>query len=207
MIVAIDTTHDVGSVALIDQGVVIDERSLASTDGFAHKVFFELEVMLREHEVDWSDLDALAAANGPGSFTGVRVGLTAVKGLAEAAGKPVFGVSKLEALQRFGKSEKAAAFYDARRGEVFAREADGVEIAAKFADWVGTIAEDVELVSFDFAGYDAGGHVATLAPREIAGKVGLIAWERYVAGERPDPAVLDANYLRRSDAEVNWKQL
>ena len=65
------------------------------------------------------EIDCFAAASGPGSFTGVRVGLAAVKGLAEALGKPAVGISNLRALSLFGKAALRAVVLDARRGEVY----------------------------------------------------------------------------------------
>ena len=64
-------------------------------------------------------MDAFASASGPGSFTGVRVGLTAVKGLAEATGRKVIAVSNLQALAWHGSRPLRAAVLDARRGEVY----------------------------------------------------------------------------------------
>src|SRR2546428_315180 len=65
------------------------------------------------------DVDGFAGASGPGSFTGVRVGLTAVKGLAEATGRQVVGVSNLKALAWFGTRPLRAAVIDARRGVIY----------------------------------------------------------------------------------------
>src|SRR6185312_15718033 len=83
-VLAIDTTADVGSIALASERGLIEEVVLDSPDGFAHVLLDEIEGLLKRHELNVWQIDAFASASGPGSFTGVRVGLTAVKGLAEA---------------------------------------------------------------------------------------------------------------------------
>ncbi len=98
---------------------VIEEVALDSPDGFAHVLFGEIERLLARHGLGIEQVDAFASASGPGSFTGVRVGLTAVKGLAEATGRKVVAVSNLEALAWFGSRPLRAAVLDARRGEVY----------------------------------------------------------------------------------------
>ena len=100
MILAIDTTHAVGSIALVSGGRVVEEVMLDGGDGYGHLLFEALGNL----SVAMAEVDGFAAACGPGAFTGVRIGLTAVKGLGEALGKPVYGVSNLEALLSFGRA-------------------------------------------------------------------------------------------------------
>ena len=118
-VLAVDTTGDTGSIALAGEGGVLEEVALHSPDGFAHTLFPAIEQLLARHALSLEALDGFAAASGPGSFTGVRVGLTAVKGLAEASGRKVATVSNLQALASFGKRELRAVVIDARRGEVY----------------------------------------------------------------------------------------
>src|SRR5579859_6476501 len=96
------------------------KRSLEAPGGFAHVIYGYLEQLLRRHAVDLPAIECFAAASGPGSFTGVRVGLACVKGLAEACGKPAVAVSNLRALASFGSAPLRAVVMDARRGEVYA---------------------------------------------------------------------------------------
>src|SRR5262245_34289837 len=92
---------------------------LASPDGFAHVIFGELDALLRRHGCAPADIECFATAIGPGSFTGVRVGIACIKGLAEATGRPVVGVSNLEALAAFGSALLRGPVLDARRGEIY----------------------------------------------------------------------------------------
>lgn len=206
MILAIDTAHEFGSLALWSATGLVEEVPLHSPDGFAHMLFGALEGLLKRHGVDIKQLDALAAATGPGSFTGVRVALTVAKGLAEAAGKPAFGVSNLQALARYGQGGVRAPFYDARRGDIYGAYPDGEEVVIPFPQFLEKLPREAELISFDFSAFPMAGRQGTLAPRALAGVVAELAWERFRQGERPDCVALDANYVRRSDAELHWRE-
>src|SRR6202012_3903275 len=122
---AVDTTAESGSIALADENGVRDEVLIHAPQGFSRVLFGEIEALLARQRVGLRDIELFAAASGPGSFTGVRVGLSAVKGLAEVLGKPVVAVSNLEAIAEFGNSNTRAVIIDAHRGEVYAAVYDG----------------------------------------------------------------------------------
>jgi tRNA threonylcarbamoyladenosine biosynthesis protein TsaB len=136
----------------------------------------------------------------------LRVALTTAKGLSEATKKPAFGVSNLAALASFGQSSCRAPFFDARRGDIYGAFPDGSETVLPFPAYLAALPPEAELISFDFSIYPAPSHVMTLAPRTLAAAVASLAWKRYLEGERPDPITLDANYVRRSDAELHWRE-
>lgn len=206
MILSIDTAHDFGSLALWSAQGLVEELPLHSPDGFAHMLFDNIGALLGRHSLRVQDLDAVAAANGPGSFTGLRVALTAAKGLAEAFHKPAFGIGNLEALATFGQTDSRAPFYDARRGDIYGAYPDGSEAVLPFPDYLASLPAHAELISFDFSIYPASNHKQRLAPRALAGAVASLAWQRFQSGARPDPVTLDANYVRRSDAELHWRE-
>jgi tRNA threonylcarbamoyladenosine biosynthesis protein TsaB len=215
VILAIDTTSEFGSVALNDGERVIEELLLHSPDGFGHVLYGHLEQLLARHGVKVGEVECFAAASGPGSFTGVRLGLTAVKGLAEATGKRVVAVSNLRALAWFGSAPLRATVLDARRGEVYAAvyndRLDIVmpEAVLKYEAWLKTLPpHGFELISPDFSSFQS--HIdssipTVTAPRALAGVIGRIAWREFRSGRACDPAEIDANYVRRSDAELFWK--
>jgi tRNA threonylcarbamoyladenosine biosynthesis protein TsaB len=92
-ILALDTTAEMGSIALYDGRLnQLHQTALHGPDGFGHILFDRLRGLLDREEVGIDEVDCFAAASGPGSFTGVRIGLTAAKGLAEATGKPPFSM-------------------------------------------------------------------------------------------------------------------
>ncbi|HYL77975.1 MAG TPA: tRNA (adenosine(37)-N6)-threonylcarbamoyltransferase complex dimerization subunit type 1 TsaB [Bryobacteraceae bacterium] len=216
MILSIDTTSEFGSIALTDGARVVEETLLHSPDGFGHVLFQEIELLLGRHGVTVAQMDCFAAASGPGSFTGVRVGLTAAKGLAEATGRRVVAVSNLRALAFFGTAPLRATVLDARRGEVYGAVYDdrlevvSPEVVMKFAEWLRTLpANGLEFVATDFspfAGQVAAGIPVVCAARGMAGAIGAIAWQEFAAGLARDPGEIDANYVRRSDAELFWRE-
>ncbi len=210
-VLAIDTTGESASIALVGEQGLIEEVALDSPDGFAHVLFAEIERLLARHGLSVEQIDAFAAASGPGSFTGVRVGLTAVKGLAEATGRKVIAVSNLQALAWYGTRPLRAAVLDARRGEVYGGVYDAAlrpvqeEVVTKLADWLAALpAGDLEIVTHGLQ-LDALAIPVRAAPTSLAGSIGHIAFDRLGRGEVLDPAEIDANYVRRSDAELLWK--
>jgi tRNA threonylcarbamoyladenosine biosynthesis protein TsaB len=216
VILSLDTTSEFGSLALTGRDGIVEEISVHSPDGFGHVLFAEIDRLLRTHAIAVGGIDCFAAAAGPGSFTGVRVGLTAVKGLAEATGKRVVAVSNLRALAWFGSAPLRAAMIDARRGEVYAAVYDArleivqAESVLKFDAWVrGLPSRDLEFIAADltpFEGLADRSIPLVRAPRALAGAIGCIAWRAYEADLASDPANIDANYVRRSDAELFWKE-
>lgn len=208
-ILAVDTTSEFGSIALVDSERVIEEVPLHSPDGFGHILFGQIERLLVHHDLRLDQIDAFASASGPGSFTGVRVGLTAVKGLAEATGRKVVAVSNLQAMAWFGTRALRATVLDARRGEVYGAVYDATlhpvreEVVMKYQEWLATLPPgDIEFIT---TGFPIPGPV-TEAPRALAGAIGGIAAKRLAAGLAQDPEKIDANYVRRSDAELLWKE-
>jgi tRNA threonylcarbamoyladenosine biosynthesis protein TsaB len=143
-----------------------------------------------------------------------------VKGLAEATGKPAIGISNLRALASFGSAPLRAAVLDARRGEIYGAVYDcegkvvAPEVVTKVDTWLQNLPEgNLEFVSADFpsmrdalAGTRFEGANVVNAPRELAGAIARIAAGLFARGEAQDPAALDANYVRRSDAELFWKE-
>lgn len=216
MILSIDTTAEFGSIALAENDRIVEEVLLHSPDGFGHILYNHVRELLDRHDTKIEDIECYAAASGPGSFTGVRVGLTAVKGLAFATGKRVVPVSNLQALASFGSAPLRATVMDARRGEVYAaiynHRLDPVQpaLVIKFQDWLKQLpAGEIEFISTDFTPFhallDSRIPIVT-APRALAGAIARIAWKSLEAGQTLDPADVDANYVRRSDAELFWKE-
>lgn len=213
-VLALDLTSEFGSLAIHSGGRITAERHLHSREGFAHLVFPAIEQILSDADLKLQSIDCFAAASGPGAFTGVRVGLSAVKGLAEANGKPAVGISNLRALAMSGSGERRAVVLDARRGEVFAAiyandlEVISPEVVMKLQDWLAAV-RALSNLSF----------IAPISMRDsLPAAARFMAAPQYLApaiaecamGDGPqkwcDPALLDANYVRRSDAELFWRE-
>jgi tRNA threonylcarbamoyladenosine biosynthesis protein TsaB len=199
-LLAVDTTAENGSIALTVGGQLLEEVPLHAPDGFGHILFGEIQCLLSRHALTLADLDGFASASGPGSFTGVRVGLTAVKGLAEATGRKVVAVSNLQALAWFGTHAVRAVVMDARRGEIYGAVYDAAlqlvceEVVTPHTDWIRTLPQgDLETITQGDP------------QRSLAVAIASIAASKFAAGLAKDPAEIDANYVRRSDAELLWR--
>jgi tRNA threonylcarbamoyladenosine biosynthesis protein TsaB len=219
-ILALDTTTEFGSIALVECGAVVWETPLHSSEGFGHILFDRIATILESAGWELDQIECFAAARGPGSFTGVRVGLAAVKGLAEALGRGVVGVSNLEAIAWHGTAPLRAAIADARRGQVYGAVYDAKlelvspEVVTAFPEWLAALPSgEIQLLSTNPAAFRpalAGTRFEKdgirEVPRALAGAIGRIAEQRFLAGMGADPAALDASYVRRSDAELFWRE-
>ncbi|MDA0203772.1 MAG: tRNA (adenosine(37)-N6)-threonylcarbamoyltransferase complex dimerization subunit type 1 TsaB [Acidobacteria bacterium] len=116
---ALDTANRRGGIALAHDGAIAASRTIEAPDGFAGVVFAEIESLLAAQGLRVQDVDVWAPAAGPGSFTGVRIGLAAAKALAEVSSTLVVPIGNLEALAFAGRGDLRAAVLDARRGQVF----------------------------------------------------------------------------------------
>ena len=211
LILALDTTHEFGSLALFRGGDLLEEVAMHAPAGFAHVLYGHLGALLERNGVALKDVDCFAASSGPGSFTGVRIGLACIKGLAEAEGKPAVAVSNLQALSTFGTAPLRATLLDARRDQVYGAlyDAEAVLIGEETVGPLAAFLEQLPVGQVEFISGDieVPGVPVTQAPPSIAGAVARLALQSYVAGKAGDPAGLDANYVRRSDAELFWKEI
>jgi tRNA threonylcarbamoyladenosine biosynthesis protein TsaB len=216
-ILAIDTTSDEGSIAIRREGKTVYEAHIQSSGGFAHLIFFTIWEALSEGHIRLEEIDCFAAASGPGAFTGIRVGLAAVKGLAEALGKQAAGVSTLRAMAAGGTGERRAVILDARRGQVFAAvygrndEAIAAESVSSLEQWVDAleVMPDEIIARAEFRRLLENTRLGDVrfaeSPRNLAVLIAACAERDFAAGCLPDVAAIDANYVRRSDAELFWK--
>ena len=219
MILAIDTTHPFGSMALLADGEILEETLLHSEEGFGHILYGHLAGILDRQACRIQEVDCFAAAAGPGSFTGVRIGLACVKGLAEATGKPVAPVSNLQAIAAFGTGPFRATVLDARRGEIYGAVYDAElnpltpEVVMPLPDWLRTLpASPVEFITMDFEGFHSAlkgtafaASKVIEAPKTLAAAIARIAESKLREGLAVPAEHVDANYIRRSDAELLWK--
>jgi tRNA threonylcarbamoyladenosine biosynthesis protein TsaB len=202
LLLGIDTCGPSGSVALgrwdgqavesLDQ-IELEGRSYSST------LVAAVGELLARGGVTLREMGAIVAVSGPGSFTGVRVGLSAVKGLAEAAWIPVIAVSRLEVLAAKAGVESAA--LDAHRHEVFLRVglADGASSAIEAMPTRIAICDEAAALLLASA-WPQAELIRTAAP--TAADALQLCVPRVAAGEFVDLALLDGHYLRRSDAEI-----
>jgi tRNA threonylcarbamoyladenosine biosynthesis protein TsaB len=210
-ILAVDTTSSFGSIALYDDGL-LEQKPLHAPEGFNHFLFSEISELLARHQWTLGSIERFAAAIGPGSFTGVRIGISAIKGLASALDRQVVGVSNLQALALFGTTSRRAAIINARRGEMYGALYDSQalalspEVVMPFEAWLASQDEPpTEILSTDFSAFRA----CILPSIPVREHLELAAAVASFAATAPsqNPALLDANYVRRSDAELMWREV
>lgn len=205
-VLGIDTCGPMGSVALGrlrgDSVEIAGERELAGRS-YSATLVAAVRELLEGAGIGLAELDGIVAVNGPGSFTGVRVGLSAVKGLAEGQRARVAAVSRLEVLAVTAGVGSAA--LDAHRHEVFLRLegrellAGREELAAEQPVGVVAVCDDAAEALLR-AAWPQAKLVRVNAP--TAGDALRLCAGRMAAGETVEVALLDGNYLRRSDAEI-----
>ncbi len=209
VILGVDTTSEFGSVAVRRGTQTAGELPIQSSDGFGPHIIQAIQEVLLKASVRLEEIDCFAAASGPGSFTGVRVGLAVVKGLADAMNKPAAGISNLLAMSLFGHAPLRAVVLDARRKQIYGAVYDSNgkalvgEIVCTWADFVKAVPTEAEFVGWEGGPCETAGVAFTVAPRWLAAAVAECAWRIGPSGWS-DPVGLDANYVRRSDAELFW---
>jgi len=229
-VLAIDTCDLLGSIAVLRDDEVSSVLTHDSQEDYSCWLLPAVQRCLSAGGARMGDVGAYAVAAGPGSFTGVRVGLTTVKAWAEVYGKPIVAVSRLEALavQAPDGAPYVAAFTDARRGQVFGavyrregksltRLGDEMVIApGKFVEaavelsggkkisWVSNDAGCL-LTEESWKARENSGEQVEIVSSVLAPAIGRIGLAHAAAGRFTDALTLDANYVRRSDAEIFWK--
>jgi tRNA threonylcarbamoyladenosine biosynthesis protein TsaB len=226
LILGIDTSGKSGGVTLAEgnQGVfsVLDSSGIEGGT-FSAQLVPVIASVLARHGLSPRQVGGFAVASGPGSFTGLRVGLSAVKGLAEVLGAPIVAVSLLEALSSLSnKPGRVAAALDAGRSEVFfglynvsststARIEENLLPQSEFLERLNDAELDAAVTSDTaLAQLASRAHVTVLpaiVERPGSETIARLGLPRLLAGETVSPEALDANYLRRSDAELFFKGL
>jgi tRNA threonylcarbamoyladenosine biosynthesis protein TsaB len=221
LILAVDTSGKQGSIALARaEGANFEVVESVPVAGgtFSAQLVPAIAALLPRHGVSREKLDAFAAASGPGSFTGLRIGLAAVKALGETLRKPIATVSVLEACAHVQhdrtKEPRILVALDASRGDVFLGRfilnAAGTrldcleESLAGREEFVQYLRENAQpsLCSPDENVIDflAGHGVAvTRIPRPGSIEVAELGAQKIAAGETVTPEALDANYIRRAE--------
>ncbi len=222
-ILGVDTASKSCSVGLLDNDALLAEITLVSGKTHSIHLMGLIENVIRLAGLTLKDLDGFAVIQGPGSFTGLRIGISTVKGLAFASGKPVVGISSLDALamQAYAVSSLVCPILDARKGEVYSclyRVHDGV-LKKEITERVGPVETVVSVIREPclFIGdgalaykdqlVDHLGRSANFVPachNAIRGSTAArLGMERLNNHEEEDVAALVPHYIRKSDAELN----
>lgn len=225
MILAVHTTTPRLSVAIALDGRVIHEKALSPGREHLENLAPVVRDVIGHTKIRLEDVHGFGVAIGPGSFSGIRVGLATVKGIALALGKPVVGVSSLEILawQGLGEGEVGASVIDARRGEVFAgiyRKSENKAVlmqgpllikADLFRGLLEQINHDSPAICSERAIDSLSANLWDSHETRIvipsASACAILAEERFKGGVVEDVHSLAPLYIRRSDAEEKCKIL
>ena len=230
LILSLDTCNSRGSAALLRDGSVLQCSVHETEEEYSIWLPNAVEGILRAESVAWKELDVYAVVTGPGSFTGLRVGLTTAKGFAEVYGKKIAAVSRLEALASMGPAEGnwVAVAVEGGRGEIYCalyrREGGELKLeghecvlaAEEFLSRVAGAVPDGGVMWYTpgteriaalegWAARAALGDKLESAAVALAPAVGKIGYALARAGKLVDALALDANYIRRPDAERFWE--
>ena len=215
LILGVDTSGRSGSIALVrceGESITVD---LVGLEGgtFSGQLVPHIAATLDKHGLTKHQIEAFAVVSGPGSFTGLRIGLAAVKALGQILDKPIAAVSLLEATAiAAGRNGSFVAVLDAGRGEVYAGTYDVEGSRAACVD------EKLLAIS-ELVAEPAGQHVVTpdqklanllqksgmsitLVEPPKADAIARIGFDKLQCGETVTPEALDATYIRRTDAEM-----
>ncbi|HXB61653.1 MAG TPA: tRNA (adenosine(37)-N6)-threonylcarbamoyltransferase complex dimerization subunit type 1 TsaB [Acidobacteriaceae bacterium] len=210
----IDACGAAASLALADSGrsPAVFAQSVLAERSAAAQLLPAVRDLLAGAKLTLEDLDAITVIHGPGSFTGVRIGVSAAKGLSEGASKPVIAISRLAVLASLCPSERVHPVLDAGRGEFYVGSYRGLECLREDL----LTHEELRAVVAAAPGVVCAceAHVAErmhdlepcLVAEPVAADAFALACAAFTAKIFADVATLDANYLRRADAEMLEKQ-
>lgn len=228
LVLAVDTSGTMGSLAVLKDSDLLGVVSTSSAEAYSSRLFRQLEFLLAELKVGLPQFDLYAVSAGPGSFTGLRVGLAGVKGWAEVYERPVAAVSALEAVayEAHVTTGMIAAVTDGRRGQIFgalyeaspsgsrpvmppcvlSAEEFLSEAATHVAARPLTIASpSPSLIQPALSQSSLSSATIVRVSPVLAPAIARIGEARAARGDLTTALELDANYIRRSDAEVLWK--
>jgi tRNA threonylcarbamoyladenosine biosynthesis protein TsaB len=220
ILLAVDTSGKHGSVALArcgpDDACEVIEVAALSGGTFSAELVPQIAALLARHEFSKADIGAFAVVSGPGSFTGLRIGLAVIKALAEVLAKPIAAVSMLEAMASAGKLPgRIVAVLDAGRNEVFLGEYEVGRAGAHLIreclftrdEWLQS-ADGRAIITADKFLAEAArakGLRVVEVERPRSDVVARIGWRKIVSGDTVSSEALEANYIGRSEAELFTK--
>ena len=222
-ILAVDTATNSCSVAILNAGSLSAELMTLNDETHSKHLMGLIDNVLEMAGFRIGDMDGMAVTIGPGSFTGLRIGLSTVKGLAHALDKPVVGVSSLDSLawQCEDRSHLICAILDARKGEVYSAtyrfrgntltqtrcQAATIPVAAvkRIKEPCVFIGSGAQLYRGDII--KTIGDYAHFAPKDQhhirASSVGFLSLQRFQTRDTNEVSSLVPQYIRKSDAELN----
>ncbi|MBI2930396.1 MAG: tRNA (adenosine(37)-N6)-threonylcarbamoyltransferase complex dimerization subunit type 1 TsaB [Planctomycetes bacterium] len=207
----IESSGALGGVALLEEERLLDERIFEKGMVHGRDIAPAIDAILRDHRLAPADIDLVAVDIGPGSYTGLRVGLAAAKGLCLALGRPAAGVASVDALAHAARHPLVAVAIDAKWGQIYgALYERGVRVGPIVAEKPEDFARRVPagaLVVGDAAESYARlfPHAVLCGPELRAPRPSVVALLGLRSGRREDAARLAPLYLRPTEAEIKFR--
>jgi len=225
LILAFDTTSPSGGAGLYRGAETVGEARAGGKTNYSIALFEQVERLIADAGLRLADVELFAAASGPGSFTGIRVGLSAAQAWAKAFGRPLQTVSVFEAMVEAAQPTESLAvpLLDARRGEFYLgvfrqrQQREGLvlgtsQIMALLKEWARSGEPEVELIvrdqdqpALEFARQLPGRLKWTTVPAFLPGAIARAARRAACEGRLQPSEEPDTWYIRRSDAELHWQ--
>ena len=225
-ILAVDTATKSCSVAIVDKESLLAEMTVVNEQTHSKHLLEMIRLVIKHSGLNLSDLNGFAVTRGPGSFTGLRIGISSVKGFAAAQGKPIVGVSSLDVLARQVSFSPylICSIIDARRDEVYSAryrykdenlKKEGKEQAVSPGDALDEINEPCIFVGSGAVLYrkaikDKLGEYAYFAQAYEniirASTVAHLSMNRFENDDTEDAETFVPNYIRKSDAQLKLKE-
>ena len=222
-ILSIETSTSICSVAIHEQGELLGLAEIKETGAHAEKLLLLVDEVFEKAGLSFADLDAVAVSQGPGSYTGLRIGVSTAKGIAYALDIPLIGINTLQAMaasQRVAPGDYVVAVLDARRKEVYTQtfgdsqqelspiEAvvleEGVFASILEKGRVYFVGDGVEKVKEEVKSANAV-FIADWAISLSAKNMGVLAFNKYNRQELEDLAYFVPNYLKEFKALQSTK--
>ncbi|WP_139491910.1 tRNA (adenosine(37)-N6)-threonylcarbamoyltransferase complex dimerization subunit type 1 TsaB [Brevibacillus dissolubilis] len=229
-VLAFDTSSPVLTVAVADESRVLGEWTTNLNKNHSVTLMDGISALLDEIKTDPDQLTAIAVGQGPGSYTGVRIGVSTAKSMAWSLGIPVIGVSTLEtiAMNAIGFGGLIVPLFDARRGQVYTGCWDSVEMTSLrsvlderiilLRDWLPQVLEQAAGRPVLFLGDDVSLHRAVIeemvgeqarfAPSGLnhprAAQIAWLGMQKLEQADAPDTHAVNPEYLQVSEAEAKW---
>jgi len=222
MYLCLDTSGSYLNIAVCRGGEVLAGLSREVVSGHSEILTNELGTLLKSHDMKLSDIGLLAAATGPGSFTGLRVGIAFVKGLAAGLKLPTISLNTLDVMACAQESKEGylSPMIDAKKKEIYTalykmkdgrpeRESEYLSIAPE--KWLAMLPEDALLFGSGEANYRELFKTTVKKIRQdenflpsgrILSGLAVLAHQLYKEGQAVDPHQLDAFYVRSADAII-----
>lgn len=223
-IIAIDSATSCGGIAILEDHQILASLVLNVKKTHSERLLKNIDYLLKECDLQIGDMDVVAVSIGPGSFTGIRIGMACAKGLAYSTGKPLVGVSLLEALalRNAERGILICPVLDARRNEIFGAAYKRDEETRKMTEILPGRAEPLEkflenikekalfcgdgAMKFKDVIEKVSGERAIFAPANrnlpSAVEIAMLGLERLSLGETDDIKALSPLYLRAHDARL-----